>query len=112
MTYLPEFNDNNCIVVDNLNSGYIRVYETTPYANSNINYIDYFIGSDYITRTGTQYFSNYYTAVNCQPHENFTTEYYYRVDLDRILVVFLVMCIFCLYIPFKIFSKFFKRGAL
>ena len=70
MTYLPKIEEQNCIVVDNLNSGYIRVYDTTPTANSNIHYTDYFIEQDYITREGTQSFGNYSYSVNCQNHSN------------------------------------------
>lgn len=111
MTYLPKIDIQNCIVVDNLNNGYIRVYDRTPYANSNIHYIDYFIDKDYITREGTQSFSNYNYTVNCQNHDNYTTDFYYRVDLDRILVIFIVIAIFGIYLPLKIFSKMFKRGG-
>lgn len=108
-TYLPQIEDNNCIVVDNLNSGYIRVYDRTPTANSDIDYIDYFIDKDYITRQGTQSFGNYSYSVNCQPHDNFTTDFYYRVDLDKILIIFIIFCIFCIMIPLKIFTRLFRR---
>lgn len=109
MTYLPKIEDDNCIIVDNLNSGYIRVYDTTPTANSNINYIDYFINSDYITRTGTQSFGNYSYTVNCQSHDNYTTDFYYRIDIDKILVIFLIMAIFIVLVPLKIVARFFRR---
>lgn len=109
MTYLPKIENQNCIIVDNLNSGYIRVYDRTPYANSTINYTDYFIDKDYITRTGSQSFGNYNYSLNCQSHDNFTTDFYYRVDLDKILVIFLIMAIFIVLVPLKIVSRFFRR---
>ncbi len=109
MTYLPKIEENNCIIVDYLNNGYIRVYDRTPTANSTINYIDYFIDKDYIARTGTQSFGNYNYSVNCQSHENFTTDFYYRVDIDKILIIFLIMCIFIILIPLKVVSRFFRR---
>lgn len=109
MTYLPKIEDNNCIVVDNLNSGYIRVYNFTPYSNSIVGFTDYFIEYDYITRTGSQSFSSYNYTVNCQPHDNFTTNFYYRVDFDRILVIFLILCIFCFLVPLKAFMRLFRR---
>lgn len=109
MTYLPKIEEQNCIVVDNLNSGYIRVYDTTPTANSNIHYIDYFIEQDYITREGTQSFGNYSYSVNCQNHSNFTTDFYYRVDLAEILIIFTILSIFAFYIPIKIFLRLFRR---
>lgn len=108
-TYLPEFNDNNCIIVDNLNSGYIRVYETTPTANSNVNYIDYFIEQDYITREGTQSFGNYSYSVNCQSHDNFTTDFYYRIDIEKSFIIFFILFFFIVLIPYKIMSRIFGR---
>lgn len=109
MIYLPKLENQNCIVVDNLNNGYIRVYDRTPYANSNIHYIDYFINSDYITREGTQSFGNYSYSVNCQSHDNYTTEFYYRVDFDKIMVIFVLLAIFVVYIPIKCVFRLFRR---
>lgn len=109
MTYLPKIETQNCIVVDNLNNGYIRVYEQTPYANSTIGYIDYFIDKDYITRVGEQNFGNYSYSMNCQPHDNFTTNIYYRIDLDRILIIFFILSIFIFLIPLCVFKRFFRR---
>ncbi len=109
MTYLPKLEQSNCVVVDNLNNGYIRVYNHIPYSNSVVGYIDYFVDKDYITRVGEQSFGNYNYSVNCQPHENFTTNVYYRVDFDRILVIFLILCIFCFLIPIKLFLRLFRR---
>lgn len=107
--YLPEFNNNNCIVVDNLNNGYIRVYETTPTINSSVNYIDYFIDKDYITRTGTQTFGSYNVNVNCQNVDNFTTDFYYRVDIEKSFIIFVIMFFFIVIIPYKIMSRIFGR---
>lgn len=109
MIYLPKIEEQNCIVVDNLNNGYIRVYDRTPTNNSEIHYIDYFIKQDYITREGTQTFGNYNTSVNCQSHSNFTTDFYYRVDLAEILIIFTILSIFAFYIPIKIFLRLFRR---
>lgn len=112
MTYLPKIEPNNCIVVDNLNSGYIRVYDEMPYPNSSIHYIDYFLQYDYITREGYQTFSNYSYSVNCQAHNNFTTDYMRRVDFPEIVLVTFILAIVFFYIPFKVFIRFFKRGSL
>ena len=55
MIYVPNYTSNNCVVVRN--EQVIRKYETTPTYNSNINYVDYYIHSDYMESTGTQNFS-------------------------------------------------------
>lgn len=109
MTYLPRIEEENCIIVDNLNNGYIRVYDRTPTSNSSINYIDYFIDKDYITRTGVQNFSNYNYSVNCQSHDNFTTDFYYRVDFDKIMIIFVLLAIFIVVIPLKVVFRLFRR---
>lgn len=112
MTYLPKIEPQNCIVVDNLNQGYIRVYDRTPYANSTIRYTDYFIDKDYITRTGDQSFGNYSYSTNCQPHSEFTTDYWYRVDFPSIITTFVFLSLFIFCLPYRIFMRFFKRGRL
>lgn len=109
MIYLPKIETNNCIVVDNLNNGYIRVYDYAPYPNTTVGYIDYFVDKDYMTRVGEQSFGNYSYSVNCQPHDNFTTDVFYRVDFDRILVILLILSIFILGIPLCVFKRFFRR---
>lgn len=112
MNYLPSFDNNSCIVVDNLYSGYIRVYDGTPALNSTRNYTDYFIRDNYISRTGSTTWGNYSTLPTCVSHDQFTTDYYYRIDFPSILIMFFIMSIFIFYIPIKIWSKLFKRGSL
>lgn len=107
--YLPEFNTSNCIITDNLNNGYIRVYEKTPTSNSSISYTDYFIEYDYYKRVGVQNFGNYNYNINCQPIENFTTDFYYRIDLEKSFIIFIIMFFFIVLIPYKICSRVFGR---
>lgn len=109
MTYLPKIEPENCIVVDNLNSGYIRVYDRIPSANSTIRYTDYFVDKDYITRSGDQFFSNYSYSVNCQSHDNFTTDVYYRIDFDSVLITYVILCMFCFVLPLRLFFMFCRR---
>lgn len=109
MTYIPSFDNNSCIVTDNVYNGYIRVYSSTPTANSTINYVDYFINSDYIERVGSQEFGNWNYTVNCQPHDNFTTNFYYRTDFDSILIIFFVFVFFIIFLPYKVMSRAFGR---
>lgn len=112
MNYIPRFEQNNCITLDNLNNGYIRVYDRTPTINSTVNYTDYFIHDNYLERTGTQQFGQYFNTPNCVSHNQFTTDFYYRIDFPNILIMLLIMSIFIIYIPLKIFSKLFKKGSL
>lgn len=108
--YLPTYTNNNCIVVRDKDT--IRVYERTPNQNDNVNYIDYYINSHYLTNTGTQNFNQYSTLPSCRNHNEFTKEEFYRNDFSNILIIFAVMSIFIFLIPTKIIMRLFKRVRL
>lgn len=111
MIYLPEDNTyDQCYVVQA--DGVIRAYDTYPRNNTNYNYRDYYIKSDYIFRDGNGTWSQYSTLPICLDSSQITHNYYYRVDFPLILVGFLILSIFCFYIPLKIFSKIFRKGGL
>lgn len=107
--YVPDENY-SCYVVQG--EGVIRAYENVPTHNSVVNYRDYYIDSDYIYRDGVSTFSQYSTLPICLSSNVLTHEVYYRQDYDKILVIFLIMCIFIIYIPLKIYSRLWKRGRL
>lgn len=111
--YLPINNvsDYACYSISS-NGEYIRAYETYPRNNGSSNYVDFYINSHYLEVTGTQSWSNYTTLPVCMDTNVITNDFYYRNDMPGIMVMFLIMCIICFYIPLKIFSKLFKRGAL
>ena len=94
------------------NGEYIRAYKQQPHNNSSSNYTDFYINSHYLEVPGTQSWSQYSTLPVCMDTSVITTDFYYRNDMPGIMVMFLIMSIFCFYIPIKIFSKLFKRGAL
>lgn len=106
MIYVPDTNY-ACYVVQSEQT--IRAYTQVPYNDSTIVYRDYYINSDYIFRDGTQQFSYYTTLPTCLPVDQLTDNPYYRVDFDRILVIFTILCIFGLYIPLKVFLRLFRR---
>lgn len=110
MVYVPTYTDNSCVV--HYSSGIVRVYDTRPTYNSDINYTDYYIHDDYFPSSGVAHFSNYSTLPTCLPADSITDNYYYRVDFPSILLMFLIISIFAFYIPIKVFSKLFKRGGL
>lgn len=109
MIYVPSKNDYSCYVVQS--EDIIRAYKELPSNNRTINYRDYYINSGYIYKDGTQQFSQYSTLPTCLNTQDVTSDVYYRLDLDKILVMFTIMCLFILFIPLKIFSKLFKRGG-
>lgn len=101
---------NKCYVVQS--SDVIRGYNKVPQNNTSYEYRDYYINSNYIYKDGTGSWSNYTTLPICLSNDIITNDFYYRTDFDSILVMFLIMSIFIIYIPIKIVSKLFKRGAL
>ena len=107
MIYVPEKESYKCYVVQS--EGVIRAYEEKPQNNKNVNYRDYYINSSYIYKDGTQQFSTYTNLPICLSTNELTSDVYYRLDLDKILIIFLVMCIFCFLIPLKVFVRFCRR---
>lgn len=106
MIYVPDLNY-ACYVVQG--EGVIRGYEQMPANNLDINYRDWYINSSYIYRDGTQSFGNWGNLPVCLQTNQLTDEVYYRNDFDSILIIFLIMCIFCFYIPLKVFLRLFRR---
>lgn len=107
MIYVPGYVSTNCVVVRN--EEIIRKYETTPTYNSNVNYIDYYIHSDYIAQPGVQNFGSYSTLPTCLSSLQITTDSQYRVDYDKILVIFAIVFIFAIYFPSKIFLSLIRK---
>lgn len=95
--YLPKtINDNQCATV--IDKDTIRVYEEKPVLNSDINYTDYYINSNYLSKVGHATLED---VPDCLQTENFTTSYYYRNDFHNILIIFFIL----IFIVYFIFSK-------
>lgn len=105
--YVPDYTSSNCVIVRN--EEVIRRYETTPTYNSTVNYIDYYIHTDYIAQPGNQTFNQYSTLPTCLSSDIITTDIYYRVDMYKILIMFLIISIFAIGIPLKVFSRLIRR---
>lgn len=113
---VENINDYSCYVVTN--SDTIRAYRTMPTRPSNtgyqntVNYRDFYVNSHYMYLDGTQSFSYNSTIPTCLNKNILTNEFYYRNDFDSILIIFIIIVIFGIYLPIKIFSRLFKRGGL
>lgn len=111
MIYVPrDTTFNKCYVIQS--EGVIRGYDTIPRNNTSYNYRDYYIRSDYIYRDGEGTWSSYTTLPSCISSDNITNDYWYRVDISNVLIMFLIINIFGIFIPIKIFSKLFRKGGL
>lgn len=107
MIYVPDTENYSCFVVRDSNT--IRAYKQKPTYNSNIDYRDYYINSNYLYQDGNQQFSNYTTLPVCLNNSELTNNVYYRNDFDSILIIFMILSIFCFLIPIKIFLRLFRR---
>lgn len=107
MIYVPDLQKYKCFVIQS--EGVIRAYEQVPHNNSNIDYRDYYIHSNYIYRDGNQQFSQYATLPICLKNEEVTDSVYYRNDFADILIIFAITSIVVVYLPLKIFMRLFRR---
>ena len=108
MIYVPSDNTyNQCYVVQS--EGVIRGYDRYPTYNTNYNYRDYYIRSNYIYRDGVGQWGQYSTLPICLSSSDITNDYYYRNDFDSICIIFLIFSIFVVYLPYKVFSRLFGR---
>ena len=105
--YVPDKENYECFVVRS--EEVIRAYEEIPTNNREIKYRDFYYNSNYLYNDGTQSFSQYTTLPVCLDNNSITSDYYYRNDLPDILFVFLVLSLFGIYIPLKIFMRLFRR---
>lgn len=105
MIYVPNLEDYSCFIVKDENT--IRAYEDIPFEDSSINYRDYFINANYIYRDGTEDFNTDIPV--CLSKDVLTDNFYYRNDLDSILIIFLIFSIFSIYLPIKLFKRLFRR---
>lgn len=111
MIYVPrDTTFNKCYVIQS--EGVIRGYDTIPRNNTSYNYRDYYIRSDYIFRDGDGTWSSYTTLPSCISSTDITNDYWYRIDISNVLIMFLIINIFGIFIPIKIFSKLFRKGGL
>lgn len=101
---------NKCYVITS--SDIIRAYDRVPSNNSDYNYRDYYINSSYIYRDGYGSWGSYSNLPVCLSSDVITNDFYYRLDFPNILVMFLIINIFGILVPIKIFSKIFKKGSL
>ena len=105
--YVPEKDNYKCFVVRS--EEVIRAYEQVPQNNTTVQYRDYYYNSNYLYNDGIQQFSQYSTLPVCLADSVVTTDVYYRNDIDSILIVFSILCIFGILIPLKIFMRLFRR---
>lgn len=98
---------NKCYVVQNENV--IRGYDHVPANNTNYNYRDYYVNSDYIYKDGSGSWSQYTTLPVCLSSDIITNNIWYRLDIDSILIIFFIMFTIVVRYPYRLFTRIFGR---
>lgn len=94
--YLPsDLVNKDCKVVYN---DYIRVFTNNSYSQ----WVDIFFKNDYILKNGS---SNYPQTVVCDNLNTYTNDFYYRYDFDKIIIMFFIFIIICIWFPYKLISR-------
>lgn len=108
--YLPIENVNDFACYSVIDKDTIRAYYTQPQLESSSEYVDYYINSHYLKKTGTQSWGQWNSSLPiCLSKSSITNDVYYRNDFDSVLIIFLILFIFIIVLPYKIMSRAFGR---
>mgnify|MGYP006331623239 FL=1 len=111
--YLPICNVNDFACYSIYDKDTVRAYYTKPALDSSSNYVDFFINSHYLQKTGIQSWGQWNSSLpTCLSSDSITTDYYYRNDFPDILLIFIIFAIVGIYLPFKLISRIFRKGVL
>lgn len=110
MTYLPSgyinshytYIYNNNYIQVRTNENCVQQYNTTYCDCYNIYYnYDYIVGDKYNCSL-----SNSSNTIN---YNNFSSDFYYRLDFDKICIIFFLVITLCYFLAFKPISRLFGR---
>lgn len=90
----------------------IRAYYSKPAYNSSSDYIDFYINSHYLEKTGIQTWgqSSYYSLPQCLPQNSIVNDSFYRTDLFSSLIIFSLLTLIIFWIPLKLtYFRLFRR---
>lgn len=111
--YLPINNVNDFACYSIFDKDTIRAYYTKPALDSSSEYVDFYVNSHYLEKTGIQSWGQWNSSLpTCISSDLITTDYYYRNDFPDILLIFIIFAIVGIYLPFKLISRIFRKGVL
>ena len=111
--YLPIDNVNDFACYSIYDKDTVRAYYAKPALESSSNYVDFYVNSHYLQKTGIQSWGQWNTSLpTCLSSDTITTDYYYRNDFPDILLIFIIFAIIGIYLPFKLISRIFRKGVL
>lgn len=111
--YLPINNVNDFACYSIIDKDTVRAYSSQPQLDSSSEYVDFYINSHYLQRSGIQSWGQWNSSLpTCLSSDLITTDYYYRNDFPDILLIFIIFAIIGIYLPFKLISRIFRKGVL
>lgn len=103
MIYVPDIEHFECFT---MHDGYIRGYGGISSVPSTVAYTDFLYNNNYYTRTGQEELTEY---PSCISSDQLTTDYMYRVDIDKILIIFVIITFIIVYLPIKLIFHLLNR---
>lgn len=111
--YLPIDNVNDFACYSIYDKDTVRAYRSQPQLDSSSEYVDFYINSHYLQKTGIQSWGQWNSSLpTCLSADTITNDYYYRNDFPDILLIFIIFAIIGIYLPFKLISRIFRKGVL
>ena len=107
MIFVPNL-EYSCYVIYDKDT--IRAFHDNLVDGESVDYTDYYVNSHYTSKDGSLIYNSGVSEFDCINSALLTNDIYYRNDLDSILIIFGIICIFAFYIPFKIFKTLFRKG--
>lgn len=92
-----------------VNGTTLRVFDRQPQNNITANYRDYYYTGNYTYTTNSTSWSSYSTLPTCLSSSEVTHNVFYRNDIDKILIIFIIILLVAFYMPYKIISRMFGR---
>ena len=109
--YLPVDNviDFSCYSVRDKDT--IRAYKVKPALDSNSDYVDFYINSHYLQRSGIESWGQWSSNLPvCLPNSSITNKIEYRTDYLESILLFVLILFILFWLPLKLtFLRFFRR---
>lgn len=109
--YLPVDNVNDFKCYEVRDKDTIRAYRNAPAINTSSDYVDFYINSHYLEKTGSVNWGQWGNNLPvCLPTSSITNEIEYRFDYFESLALFVLLLFVLFWLPLKLtFFRLFRR---
>ena len=108
-TYLPSQFINNNYRYSISNNSYVIHTNNNCYTQYNTTYCDCYNVYPQLDYINSETYTCTYNVSTYINSNNFTSDYWYRIDLSNILIIFLILFIVIFNVPFKLIQRLFGR---